>query len=159
MTTSPPPPIFVQGRVVKGFGRGSKKLGCPTANLDMKDVGESVDSLSTGVYYGFASLIPNQEVYQMVCSLGYNPTFGNETKSLEVHILHSFPDDFYGSTLKAVIVGKIRDERKFDSLQDLMDAIEDDKDHARRRLSEEEDEGSPNYAILSRLKKQLMMMS
>ena len=140
-------PVFIEGIVVQGFGRGSKKLGCPTANLS-SEVVNRLDHLSTGVYFGYAVIVTGDsntskdndssqdaDVHGMVCSLGYNPHFGNTTKSLEVHILHSFPDDFYGALLRVVIIGKIRDEKKFDTIDALIQAIEEDKEYTRRSLA------------------------
>lgn len=141
-------PVFIEGIVVQGFGRGSKKLGCPTANLS-PEVVNRLDHLSTGVYFGYAVIVTggsntskdnhssqnDTDVHGMVCSLGYNPHFGNTTKSLEVHILHSFQDDFYGALLRVVIIGRIRDEKKFDTIDALIQAIEEDKEYTRRSLA------------------------
>jgi len=127
-------PVFVTGKVVRGFGRGSKELGCPTANIS-SDVVEQV-SLSTGIYYGFAKLY--DVTYMMSCSLGFNPHYNNERKSLEVHILPHTLDDFYDADLSIVIVGKLRDEKKFPSLEELKSAIERDNDEAISRLSSRE---------------------
>lgn len=53
-----PYPIYLRGNVEKGFGRGSKDLGCPTANLPSRVV-EPGSSLSrTGVYFGYARVLP-----------------------------------------------------------------------------------------------------
>lgn len=150
-------PSFVTGIVVSGFGRGSKELGCPTANLSSHVVSSAIDKLDTGVYYGYAVILPPDRgnerdkfspsetltIHGMVSSLGYNPHFGNDTKSLEVHILHSFESDFYGATLRVVLIDKIRDEKKFESLKDLIQAIEDDKDFSRSilEINHEEYEG------------------
>lgn len=137
-------PYFVKGTVVHGFGRGSKELGCPTANLDEQTV--SKVNIPTGVYWGLAQLVGNnnnengntvlidEQIRPMICSMGYNPTYGNEKKSLEVHILHQFEDDFYGFTLKVAICGRIRDELSFSSLQALIDEIESDKNFAQNEL-------------------------
>lgn len=136
-------PYFVQGTVVHGFGRGSKELGCPTANLDEETV--SKVNIPTGVYWGLAQLVHLQEasgdspgdaneIWPMICSVGFNPHYGNKSKSLEVHILHQFPYDFYGSIVKVAICGRIRDELSFPSLQALIDAIESDKKFAQKQL-------------------------
>lgn len=134
-------PYVVRGVVVSGFGRGSKKLGCPTANLQ-SDVVDTI-TLPNGIYYGFTQLVDTTEpthsspVYPMCCSLGHNPHFNNSKRSLEVHIMHTFDEDFYGATLQVAICGHIRPERKFDSLQDLIDAISNDIAFARRMLDVE----------------------
>lgn len=130
-------PFFVTGTVVKGFGRGSKDLGCPTANISSEIV--DTISLSTGIYYGYAKLY--DVIYMMSCSLGYNPQYNNERKSLEVHLLPDTLDDFYGAQLSIAIVGMLRDEKKFPSLKELKSAIKQDNDEAIRRLSSHEFDG------------------
>ena len=63
-------PLRVKGEVVKGFGRGSKELGIPTANLPIEALGEAVDSLESGVYVGWAA-ISGKGPYKMVMSVGW----------------------------------------------------------------------------------------
>ncbi|XP_054168842.1 riboflavin kinase-like, partial [Oppia nitens] len=138
-------PYLISGKVVAGFGRGSKQLGIPTANIDT-DVVQQIP-LKDGVYCGFCQLIaadadaatttgPNQPpvIYPMVCSLGLNPQFGTTLRSLEVHILHEFADDFYGHTLRTAICGHIRDQQKFTDLQQLIDCIHNDIAIAKQEL-------------------------
>ena len=55
-------PVFVSSRVIHGFGRGSKKLGCPTANLE-HDAVQKIN-LESGIYYGFAQLVDPQKQQQ-----------------------------------------------------------------------------------------------
>ena len=125
-------PLFVKGIVVKGFGRGSKRLGCPTANISSDVVAQI--TLSTGIYCGFAVLY--DVIHPMSCSLGFNPQYKNETKSLEVHILPDTLDDFYGEELRIVIVAKLRDEKAFPSEADLKEAISQDNNQALHLLSD-----------------------
>ena len=47
-------PFFLRGVVVKGFGRGAKELGCPTANFSDEIVEQVPPSIKNGIYYGFA---------------------------------------------------------------------------------------------------------
>ncbi len=61
----------MKGAVVKGFGRGSKELGIPTANLDADALGSSLDGVEPGVYFGWASVGLGKEVYKMVMSIGW----------------------------------------------------------------------------------------
>lgn len=143
-------PVFISSRVIHGFGRGSKKLGCPTANLE-HDIVQNID-LESGIYYGFAQLIdpppsstktmekniedlsihqpttsPLNPIYPTVFSLGWNPHFNDvKQRTLEAHLLHSFDDDFYNSTIRVAICGYIRPERKFNSLDELIDTIKND---------------------------------
>ncbi|KAM3065179.1 riboflavin kinase [Clarireedia jacksonii] len=54
----PPFPLRMEGKVVSGFGRGSKELGIPTANIPV-DTAPWIDSAASGVYFGYASLDPH----------------------------------------------------------------------------------------------------
>ena len=57
------------------------------------------------MYYGFAS-VSGGPVYKAVTSVGWNPHYENEEKSIEVHILHEFDKDFYGEELRFLFLGK-----------------------------------------------------
>ena len=46
--------------------------------------------------------------YKMVTSVGWNPFFDNKTMTVEPHLLHAFPADFYGSEIRIVITGEAR---------------------------------------------------
>jgi len=127
-------PYFASGVIVKGFGRGSKALGIPTANLPESVVSDLPKDLSTGIYYGWASL--HGEVHKMVASIGWNPYYKNEKKSMEVHLLHKFQDDFYDEELKVIITGYIRPEKDFSSLDELIKEIKNDIAIAERQLEE-----------------------
>ncbi|KAJ2850248.1 riboflavin kinase [Coemansia brasiliensis] len=122
-TLQEPFPIFVEGQVVKGFGRGGKQLGIPTANLPSSIVDQNLDAVSIGVYYGWATVEGDDTVRPMVMSLGWNPYFKNEKKSAEVHIIHDYPCDFYGKLLKVAILSYVRPERDYQSLDDLVQDI------------------------------------
>lgn len=130
-------PYFTRGEVVKGFGRGSKELGIPTANFPEDVVSKLPAAFATGVYYGWAK-VDDGSVEKMVMSVGWNPFYQNQKKSMETHILHSFKEDFYGSILSVVIVGYIREERGFKSLDDLIRAIKSDIAEANRQLEKPE---------------------
>jgi len=61
----------------------------------MTQLGESGESLSTGIYYGYTNL--KSIIYPAVISVGYNPYYNNTTKTVEAHLIHSTQlDDFYG---------------------------------------------------------------
>uniref|UniRef100_A0A915EDU8 riboflavin kinase n=1 Tax=Ditylenchus dipsaci TaxID=166011 RepID=A0A915EDU8_9BILA len=127
-------PYFFRGKVVYGFGRGGKKLNCPTANLEPATVVLLPNEFPNGVYAGFAK-VDKSELYPMVMSVGYNPHFNNEKKTLEVHILKEFDNDFYDSVVEAVALEYIRPMQSFTSLGELIDAIESDKDSARSTMN------------------------
>jgi len=132
-----PFPITLVSEVVKGFGRGSKELGIPTANYPQEyvDSVELVD-LETGIYYGYSQILSSQldslssaqddEIFPMVMSLGWNPYYKNDKRSAEVHVIHDYGRDFYGQTMKTVVLGFIRPERSYNSLDDLIADIKFD---------------------------------
>lgn len=126
-------PYYCSGEVVRGFGRGSKELGIPTANFPEHVVDRLPPDLTTGIYYGWGC-VGNGDVYKMVMSIGWNPFYKNTKKSVETHIIHQFEDDFYGEMLSVVIVGYIRPEKSFDSLDALIAAIHSDIDEAKKQL-------------------------
>lgn len=130
-------PYFVEGKVCKGFGRGSKELGIPTANYNYDVIEKLPKELDCGIYYGFAN-VNNGPVYKAVLSIGWNPYYQNDKKSLEAHILNKFDGDFYGANLKLVILGHIRPERDFLSLDDLIDEIKNDIRIAEGKLDNNE---------------------
>ncbi|XP_071788328.1 riboflavin kinase-like isoform X1 [Asterias amurensis] len=130
-------PYLIRGRVVRGFRRGGTDLGFPTANYPEEVVEKLPSELNTGVYCGWAS-VDNGDVQKMVLSLGWNPYYKNEKKSMETHIMHQFKDDFYGSILSIVILAYIRPEKSFSSLDELISAIKGDIADADRILDQPE---------------------
>jgi len=133
-------PLTLTSNIVHGFGRGGRQLGIHTANLEItEDIGEKINPLSTGIYYGYATIVEpvdtskeqNKNVcynktYKMVMSLGFNPYFENKFKTAEVHLINKFEGDFYDETLKVEITGFIRNEADFLSFENLISAIHND---------------------------------
>lgn len=124
--TLPMEPWYISGPVIKGFGRGSKVLGIPTANISTTDYPTLLSEHPSGVYFGWAGL-SNRGVYKMVMSIGWNPYFNNTEKTIEPWLLHDFDEDFYGEELRLVIVGYIRPEANFPSLETLIAKIHEDR--------------------------------
>jgi riboflavin kinase / FMN adenylyltransferase len=113
---------FVSGRVVKGQGRG-RKLGFPTANISSQT---EVVPLN-GIY---ATLIEVQgRQWLSVSSIGVNPTFGDGPRTVESFIF-DFENDIYEEAVKLSFVRRIRDERKFATVEDLIAQIHVDADQA-----------------------------
>nr|XP_008535885.1 PREDICTED: riboflavin kinase-like isoform X1 [Equus przewalskii] len=75
-------PYFCRGEVVRGFGRGAKELGIPTANFPEQVVDNLPADLSSGIYYGWAS-VGSGDVHRMMVSIGWNPYYKNTKKSME----------------------------------------------------------------------------
>ncbi len=118
----------VRGTVVEGQKRGGPILGVPTANLRL------VDELypKTGVYAVFVKLEGN--TLPAVANVGYNPTFGKNPISVEVHIFN-FSDNIYGKKIRVQFVKRLRDERKFSSIEELKEQIHKDINRAMEELS------------------------
>jgi len=71
-------------------------------------------------------------------SIGWNPFYENKKRAMETHIVHKFEEaDLYGRQLKVIILGFIRPEQNFDSLEALIDAIRKDIKEGKKRGSEE----------------------
>jgi riboflavin kinase / FMN adenylyltransferase len=113
-------PPEVEGIVVRGDGRG-RELGFPTANLDVPD-----DLLvpPDGVYAGWAGR------RRAAVSIGTNPHFDGLERRVEAHLL-DFDGDLYGDRLVVEVWSPIREQRRFDSLGELVAAIGDDVDRTR----------------------------
>jgi len=141
-------PYFVSGPIIKGFGRGSKELGIPTANFPMEVVKTIPKELDQGVYYGWAN-IDNGEVHKVVLSIGWNPFYDNKEKSMESHIIHDFGRDLYGCLLKVCVFGYLRPELNFDSLESLIGQINNDIDTAKQMLDEPEALKYKNHSFFS----------
>ncbi|EYU27900.1 hypothetical protein MIMGU_mgv1a0086242mg, partial [Erythranthe guttata] len=84
-------------------------------------------------YFGWAGLA-GRGIYKMVMSVGWNPYFNNSEKTIEPWLLHDFDEDFYGEDLRLVIVGYIRPEANFPSLESLVAKIHEDKKIAEEAL-------------------------
>jgi riboflavin kinase / FMN adenylyltransferase len=116
----------VDGEVVAGAGRG-KGLGYPTANLR---TWPRLLLPGQGIYAGVAELQDGGR-YVAAVDVGTNPTFGTEPLHVEAFLL-DFPDDeLRGDTLTVEFWERLRDEVKFDSVDDLVAAIADDVDRTR----------------------------
>jgi len=123
----------VKGEVVHGMNRGGRLLGFPTANLKL------VDELfpKTGVYAIWVEV--DNEVRMGVANIGKNPTFGNDALSVEAHIL-DFDGDLYERDIRVHFVQRIRDEIKFNGIDELKDRIGKDIALGRQILSQPEAE-------------------
>jgi len=114
--------------VAEGYGRGSAKLGVPTANLPESLFAESLADVPAGVYFGWAGI--GGAAWKAVANIGYSPTFAgaeNAEKIIEAHLIgEDVPANFYGRELRILLVGSLRGERKFDEFGDLVAQINKD---------------------------------
>jgi riboflavin kinase / FMN adenylyltransferase len=121
-------PHAVEGIVVRGDARGAG-LGYPTANLQ---VGRRAAVPARGIYAGAFTLTDGTS-HPCVTNVGINPTFGGQELRVEAHLL-DFSDDLYGREAAVDFQHRLRDERKFDSVDALVAQIDRDAAEARRLL-------------------------
>ena len=125
---------MVTGKVVAGDGRG-RSLGFPTANLDVE--GDIRRIVETGVYAATAFWAGAGMEHPAVVNVGVRPTFSSGELAVEVHII-DFAGDLYGKTLRVRTVEKLRDERRFPSLDTLVQQLGKDVERAREVIQSTE---------------------
>ncbi|KAF5208410.1 Riboflavin kinase, partial [Thalictrum thalictroides] len=104
-----------------------------STNLSVEGYSTILTEHPSGVYFGWARL-STRGVYKMVMSIGWNPYFNNTEKTIEPWLLHDFSEDFYGEELRLSIVGYIRPEANFPSLESLISKIHEDRKIAENAL-------------------------
>ena len=118
----------ISGRVVKGRQLG-RELGAPTANVHL----HRYRSPLSGVFV-VKTLLDSGELLPGVANVGVRPTVTGDTKPiLEVHLFDR-NDDLYGQIITVEFVYKIREEKRFDSLDYLREQIQKDVQQARQWL-------------------------
>ena len=122
----------VCGVVVKGKNRGARLLGYPTANLKLVD--ELVPKFGV---YAVRVVIDGKE-YNGLTNIGYNPTFGNNAFSVETHVL-DFSGDLLGKTITVKFIKRLRDEKTFNSIEELAEQIGKDIVVAREIFKQQEE--------------------
>ena len=112
----------IEGVVIGGEQRG-RELGYPTANMSL----DGLHLPHLGVYAVLVDVLNGEHVgsYNGVASLGVRPMFGENTPNLETFIF-DFSGDLYGATLSVALVDFMRPEKKFDSLENLIDQMDKD---------------------------------
>jgi riboflavin kinase/FMN adenylyltransferase len=120
-------PYQITGTVVTGRRRG-QSLGFPTANLD--DLGTLIPG--NGVYA--VRVVHRGDVYAGACNIGPNPTFGEDARKLEVHLI-DFQGDLYAQTLTVDFVERLRDTRPFASPSELIAQLQTDVSQTREILT------------------------
>jgi len=117
---------MISGTVVKG-----KQLGrTPTANIEITDPYKLIPAI--GVYA--VKVMCAKQLFDGMLSIGKNPTVSNQnTLSIEVHIF-DFSDDIYNREITVFIHKKLRDEEKYNSLDELKAQLAVDKQNALKLL-------------------------
>ncbi len=111
----------LNGTVIHGDKRG-RTIGFPTANLDT----EEYSLPKVGVYAVEVSI--DHEKYFAMANVGYKPTFKDDQKmpSLEVHVF-DFNKEIYGKSISVTWLKRIRDEKKFNGIDELITQLHADK--------------------------------
>ena len=118
-------PYSLAGPVVPGDGLG-RKLGFPTANLDVTGL-----ALPPNAVYAAQALLRGK-IHRAVVNIGLRPTLQLPQPRLRVEAhLPGLDRDFYGEELELILLGKLRDEKKFGSVAELKEQIRRDVDQAR----------------------------
>lgn len=108
-------PYCISGRVVKGDQRGAS-IGFPTINLETE-----YDLIPpNGVYVSDVRL--DDKTLPSITNIGTKPTFSGTDRSIETHIF-DFNSDIYGKTVTLCFYERMREERKFDSVDALVRQI------------------------------------
>lgn len=128
------------GEVVRGAQRG-RCLGFPTANLEVR-AERAIPA--NGIYAVYAVL--GAERYRGVANVGVRPSFDNGERTMETYIL-DFEADIYGCDLVVEFVQRLRPEKRFTDIKDLIAQIERDVVEARRILATEKPLPWPEEAL------------
>ena len=118
-------PFTLEGVVVHGDKRG-RELSYPTANIKLQNKYKIIPK--QGVYL-IQSEHDNQVVYGMM-NIGTKPTFDTTSPSIEVHFF-DWNSDLYDQTLQVKLLKWIREEQKFDSVEELQAQIHADERYCR----------------------------
>lgn len=113
---------MLTGDVKKGKGLG-RQLNFPTANLFIKEKYKLIPK--NGVYV--VRSILNDKLFYGMMNIGFNPTVDGTSKSIEIHFF-DFKSDIYGENIQVDILERIRDEHKFNSLEELKAQLLKDKE-------------------------------
>ena len=113
---------MLTGSIVKGKGLG-RKLNFPTANLSIPEEYKLIPK--NGVYV-VSSVLEGNTVYGMM-NIGFNPTVEGKTKSIEINFF-DIDIDLYGKKIQIDIIYRIRDEKKFNSLEGLQAQLKKDRE-------------------------------
>jgi riboflavin kinase/FMN adenylyltransferase len=112
---------MLTGTIGKGKGLG-KEFGFPTANLHIEEEYKLIPK--TGVYV-VKSTLEGKEYFGMM-NIGFNPTVDGTTKSIEVNFF-DFDGDLYDKKVQVGILHRIRDEHKFNSVEELKQQLQKDR--------------------------------
>lgn len=116
-------PFLLSGEVVHGRKIG-RTLGFPTANIKILD--EKIIP-AKGVYYTNVKI--GKDIYKGITSIGNNPTVNGKELTVETYIL-DFNGDIYGKIINVYFIERMRDEIKFNGVDELINQLKKDKEYA-----------------------------
>jgi len=123
-------PFELNGTVIPGKQVG-RKIGFPTANMDL---GSSVKIIPAAGVYLVRTVLQNRAEYFGMMNIGVNPTVRDTDEvSIEVNLL-DFSGNLYGQELQVKALTRLRDELKFNSLEDLKIQLSKDEHTVRNLL-------------------------
>lgn len=125
-------PYAIEGYVTHGEHIGTS-LGFPTANL--VPVCDHQLLPAPGAYAVQVRLDNDPELYHGMMNIGHRPTFNGRQTTLEVHIFH-LNDNLYDRQLRVTFIGRLRKERRFDTIDALKTQLQQDAAEAERILSQ-----------------------
>jgi riboflavin kinase / FMN adenylyltransferase len=114
--------FFFEGKVIDGRKLG-RELGYPTANLDINNAEKLVPG--NGIYVVEVEL--GGDVFGGMMSIGVRPTIGVTERTIEVNIF-DFDKDIYGEDLRVYVKKYLREELKFNNLEELKEQLALDKE-------------------------------
>ncbi|HSM29965.1 MAG TPA: bifunctional riboflavin kinase/FAD synthetase [Woeseiaceae bacterium] len=121
-------PYRMSGKIVKG-ARVGRTLGYPTANVDLRRRQSAVMGIFAARVHGLEG-----GPHDAVASVGSRPTFAGTKPILEVHIF-DFDEDVYGKYIHVDFIAWLREQEKFDMVEDLVAQMDVDADNARSALA------------------------
>jgi riboflavin kinase/FMN adenylyltransferase len=121
-------PFVLSGQVIHGKKIGTE-IGYPTANLEVERQSKIIPK--AGIYAVYVRY--NEERYKAMLYIGNRPTLNGQDQSIEVN-LFDFNADLYGRTLYVEFIAHIREDAKFDSLEELQVQIGKDKEATLAKL-------------------------
>lgn len=119
-------PYVIEGEIIHGKANG-RKMGYPTANISLKD---QIIKPKNGIYA--SRVIIDGKKYFGATNVGMNPTVNGKYLSIETNILE-FDEDIYGKRVRIEFLEKIRDEKKFESLDELRKQLDLDTGFVRQK--------------------------
>ena len=119
---------LLTGEIIMGQGIG-RKINFPTVNLHIAEDYKLIPH--KGVYIVRANF--NEKSIFGIMNIGFRPTVGGKGQTIEIHLL-DFKEDLYGSNMQIEVLKRLRDEKKFESIQELAEQISKDEKSARNWL-------------------------